>query len=1604
MSVKITASIVESVNYAAAHLKMQHIVEKITFTGIETDQLVCRITSVPEFLYEYKQVIEVKGNSASLNTPDLKINDGFYRKELLETQTGEIKIEVFHPDAPDTILGFLNTTVRVQAYLHWDGAHYPESMAGFMQPNDPLILQVLKQAGEYAAAEGNTMCGYQCRSEEGVRKQTEYIYRALETMDLHYVSSPASFEIYGQKIRIPHYVLHDDSKQGTCLDLAVLFATCLEAVSLNAVIVVITGHAFAGVWKTSESFAQARIEPGAIPKEMWEKAVQNILPVECTFLTDKKNVPFSSACETGRKNMPSCRYMIDVAGARRNGIIPVYTYTDEAICEDPVYERDRFIRDEFSKEQKNKLELLRDQAMDITTRSRLLNGASEKQSLDLEFSAKDFLNGKITDTDVMKRLEQPGKKKKKNDTLRELYSKSRQNIRESGKSNLYLAVNELRWQREANGKYYNAALYLCPAELYRNGRGDLQIRFDADEVFFNPALKVLLEQGYHLDSRRLLDHPGEKYEDQMTFLRFLIEKQKGWNIREDVARLSLYSIPNEAIWNGLNDPSVFKHEIVSGILAGKMDWENELPQTQSDKAGEIYAFETDSSQNEIIRAAFERKAQAVIGPAGNGKTQTVVNIILEAIMRGEKVLFVSEMAPAMDVAHKKLNQVLDGLFHLRIAYGKKNPAEFIQQLRYTLDYLESRRMIPLLEDTEDAKRKYAECVKDIQQYYELMGSKNRCGKSMEELVDMYEQHAGCLLNLNVDEICETIPFSDAEDQIRMLATIMEDCERAKGEYAEFVRYDNLEGKEEQITLNAAQAALSSYDRVWKAADELRGLLGLEENPSEKKALQQMILIAKELRKCPVYGKNIEQIYDTQEGEADSSYIQEVCTSLKKMTAPMPEFMRRKAREKCMNLLRLVFSPDETRSIVEDYQVNPEEVTGYLKKVKVYQDEDGRYFAAQASGERDVLTVYLDTLREVVRGETEDTVNAVMHVADEIVSGNGTSYLEAAQKTYDYYIAYQEKQKAAEERIIRNCDDFIRCFPDTPKKVLFQEWIENRNVDTNRSFSLYEGIVDDMGKKGYSSLIRQIEALKETSAVTRSDIIDGFYKAWALYHINQIQEEFLSSYQFNYVVFQDKVRRMVEKEDIIRRELPREIISAQLSRMPNIEEGVSNSPEFGVLQSLIRKKSVAIRTFFEQAPAMLQAICPCMIMDPAAVAEYIPSDFPLFDLVIIDEGSQMPTYDALIPISRAKRCMIFGDEKQLPPIDTFKKRLEDEYDLTMESESILTAAYITAMPRKKLKCHYRSENEGLIAFSNKKYYNGDIVTFPSCDTRTNGVTYEFVEDGVYDRDGTKGNIPEARRVVQYISELYNALPEGTGETLGVITLNVHQRDLIQSMLLEETKEDPSLGMKTDELVSIVNLESCQGKEWDYVVISPGFGNDSEGKFHMGFGALNREDGANRLNVMITRARKRMHVITSIEPYMLSRAQSEGVQNFREFLKFAKGDISIDSRIYDRKLRKKGLVDNVAAVLEANGYEVHTNIGSSDLKVDIGIVSKEDPSRYCMGILLDHFKDGKGTIHDKEVNHPENLKRKGWKIYRLRELSWIQYPNREIRQILKAMEVG
>ena len=467
---------------------------------------------------------------------------------------------------------------------------------------------------------------------------------------------------------------------------------------------------------------------------------------------------------------------------------------------------------------------------------------------------------------------------------------------------------------------------------------------------------------------------------------------------------------------------------------------------------------------------------------------------------------------------------------------------------------------------------------------------------------------------------------------------------------------------------------------------------------------------------------------------------------------------------------------------------------------------------------------------------------------------------------------------------------------------------------------------------------------------------------------------------------DRYKELIEKFRIL---TIQELAAKLSSQIPVSGTSSAASSEIGILKRAIKSngRMLSIRKLFDEIPVLLRRLCPCMLMSPISVAQYIDPSFPKFDLVIFDEASQLPTSEAVGTIARGENVVIVGDPNQLPPTNFFNSNRIDEDNMDKEDlESLLDDCLSISMPQEHLKWHYRSRHESLIAYSNMKYYDNKLYTFPSPNDMVSEVSLVHV-DGYYDKGRTKQNKAEAQAVVD---EIIRRLSDEKlrNDSIGVVTFSSVQQNLIDDMLADAFLKYPQLeefDRASKEPVFIKNLENVQGDERDVVVFSVGYGPDKEGKVSMNFGPLNRDGGWRRLNVAISRARKRMVVYSTLRPEQidLSRTRAEGVAGLRGFLEFAeKGKSVLASRASSGTKTPDSLVLKLADAIREMGYEVKCNIGCSEYKMDIGIVNAGKPDTYQLGILLDgqNCKEA-ATSRDRFVLQPDVLKGLGWKIMRV-----------------------
>ena len=436
--------------------------------------------------------------------------------------------------------------------------------------------------------------------------------------------------------------------------------------------------------------------------------------------------------------------------------------------------------------------------------------------------------------------------------------------------------------------------------------------------------------------------------------------------------------------------------------------------------------------------------------------------------------------------------------------------------------------------------------------------------------------------------------------------------------------------------------------------------------------------------------------------------------------------------------------------------------------------------------------------------------------------------------------------------------------------------------------------------------------------------------------------------------------------------------------------------------------MTIRRLFEQAPNILAEFCPCMLMSPMSVAQFLEVKKDMFDLVIFDEASQIPNNEAVGAISRGKAVVIVGDTKQMPPTTFFtaNKTTEEEFEVD-DLESVLEDCQALKMPSLLLSWHYRSKHESLISFSNNEYYENKLHTFPAIDDQERRVVYVPVK-GTYQKGGSRSNKNEAMAIV---NEIERRLSDEKLRKLsiGVISFNVQQQYLIEDLLearMEKNKQLKTWAEECGEPIFIKNLENVQGDERDVILFSVGYGPDKDGKISMNFGPLNLTGGERRLNVAVTRSRYEMMVFSSLhaKDIDLRRSNAKGVQGLHRFLDYAENGTLIENAYFqDSQQMEKIITMQIAQKLEEKGLKVNTFVGKSRFKVNIAILDPHNETKYQMGILLDDkLYHAIPTMSDREIVQPSVLKSLDWKIKRVWTLDWFERPEHVIENILTEIQ--
>lgn len=451
-----------------------------------------------------------------------------------------------------------------------------------------------------------------------------------------------------------------------------------------------------------------------------------------------------------------------------------------------------------------------------------------------------------------------------------------------------------------------------------------------------------------------------------------------------------------------------------------------------------------------------------------------------------------------------------------------------------------------------------------------------------------------------------------------------------------------------------------------------------------------------------------------------------------------------------------------------------------------------------------------------------------------------------------------------------------------------------------------------------------------------------------------------------------------------------------------------------LQTGLKRPSASVRDLLDRAGVAAQQLAPCFMMSPLSVAQYLRPGSLKFDVVIMDEASQLRPEDALGAVARGGQVVIVGDPKQLPPTDFFRPddqpTDDDELDdaSVAEEDSILEVAMSIVRPPRRLKWHYRSRHGSLIAFSNERFYDHDLIIFPSPhhEHPELGVKYVPVSGSAY-RAGL--NPPEAQQVARAAVDFMRDHPN---LSLGVVTLNSAQRELLAlevDRLIVDTPGADEYVRKWESTLEpffVKNLENVQGDERDVIFISTVYGRGEDGApMAQRFGPINRkETGHRRLNVLFTRAKRKTVVFSCIDPgdIRIDETSSLGVQALQGYLHYAKTGILDQAKPTSREPDSDFEI-SVARLLREQGYEAEPQVGVAGYFIDIGVRHPKRPGTFALGIECDGamYHSAKST-RDRDRLRQEVLEKLGWTIHRIWSLDWYRNRDRELNRLLTTLQ--
>ena len=1004
------------------------------------------------------------------------------------------------------------------------------------------------------------------------------------------------------------------------------------------------------------------------------------------------------------------------------------------------------------------------------------------------------------------------------------------------------------------------------------------------------------------------------------------------------------------------------------------------------------------------------------------------------------MLFVAEKVAALEVVHRRLLASGLGDAALELHSHKSNRRSVVAQLGRAWDRSSSSEEEQWIKITDKLKISRDQ----LNAYVEALHSKGSQGFSVFEAIGSISSNRELAEKLSSEKDHLSYESKDAHDKksYEFLIDLSSDLgriyEEVKGVPAlSLIDSENWSHKWQDEILNLLKDLCTSLEDLQSAESKLAKELGLcsDSNLDVKRCLKLKAL-APRMESTAIDLSSVPDITLNQlssEAQSLSGNIKQLAEEKSKTKASYPmdaldripleslDFSWREARTKIWPLSAL--QRRKVRKILQTYS----------ERGKVYPELDLEVLLRMCKLNREICD---NPMTKVAENQGEMDADYLMKVTHQAVA------FRKAKENLRLDVENLSRFEATMAQLSSTSKDTIQ-------DILEDYLVIEKAVDEKRKIFILKGGKDPTGesvtqikndltsiinekarlpswlmwvkkrksalKQGLNLIVKSIESGYIEGAIQSENLFRCAYASWWLPHAMDASDELRG---FTYWNHENTIETFRKFDDEAAQLVPRELMRRIHHKLP-FKDDVPKKSELGTLrhQLNLERPSIPIRKLLSNMPETFGKLAPCVLMSPLSVSQYLPTGQATFDVVIFDEASQIPTWDGIGVISRARQAIIVGDPKQLPPTNFFGRADNDDEELPeieRDMPSILDEVATAGVPTYRLNWHYRSQDESLIAFSNQSYYNNRLITFPAPFTTRQALKIHEVKNGVYKRGKGRVNEEEARAIVEMIIERlveWLSLPEDKRYTLGVITFNSQQQSLILDLLDEARRKDNRLDWffddKRNEPVIVKNLENIQGDERDVILFSVTFGPDLSGKLTMNFGPLNNAGGEKRLNVAITRARRELHIFSSIRPDQidLGRTRARGVHDLKAFLDYAsRGPIALSTC-------EKGSLgpaespfeESVLEALRDKGWEVRTQIGVSGFRIDLGVVNPRRAGAYLAGIECDGAQyHSSATARDRDKVRQAVLEGMGWKILRIWSTNWFRDKNGVINRIHDKLE--